>query len=255
MTENVASRTDNGICILTIARPKAKNAFSIAMYAQLAEAFRAADADESVDVIVVHGEGGNFSSGNDLKDFLADPPTGPESTVFQFMHSVADVKKPIIALVEGVAVGIGATILGHCDLVYASEGAKLVLPFVNLGLVPEAASSFYLPRLLGHQKAAEILFFGEPFDARTAKDLGLVNEVLPDGELLAYGLDRARRLQQKPRGALLKTKKLLKMHLREPMLEHLDEEARIFCRLLREPNCAEAINAFFEKRRPVFRRD
>ncbi len=253
MSQNVESRTDNGICILTIARPKAKNAFSIGMYAELDAAFRAADADATVDVIVLRGEGGNFSSGNDLKDFLAEPPLGPDSTVFRFMHTVAGVKKPIVALVDGVAVGIGATILGHCDLVYAAEGAKFVLPFVNLGLVPEAASSYFLPRVLGHARAAEILFFGEPFDARTAHALGLVSKVLPDGELLAYGMERARVLQQKPRDALRKTKALMKAHSQAHMLEHLDDEARVFCKLLREPNCAEAIHAFFEKRKPVFK--
>jgi enoyl-CoA hydratase/carnithine racemase len=254
MTENVKSSTDNGICILTIARPKAKNAFSIAMYAGLMDAVKAADADPAVDVIVLRGEGGNFSSGNDLKDFLQNPPTGPESTVFQFMHAVADLTKPIIAQVEGFAVGIGSTILLHCDLVYASETAKLTLPFVNLGLVPEAASSFFLPRLVGHQRASEILFFGEPFDAATACSLGLVNQVVPSDRIDAFVYERARTLAEKPADALRATKALLKKHWHERMLTHLDEEARVFCRLLREPNCHEAIHAFFEKRKPSFRK-
>jgi enoyl-CoA hydratase/carnithine racemase len=254
MTEHVKSCIDNGICILTIARPRAKNAFSIAMYAGLMDAVRAADADRSVDVVVLRGEGGNFSSGNDLKDFLASPPTGPESTVFQFMHAVADLSKPIIAQVEGFAVGIGSTILLHCDLVYASETAKFTLPFVNLGLVPEAASSFFLPRLAGHQRASEILFFGETFDAETARSIGMVNQVVPSDSIDAFVLERAKKLTEKPADALRATKALLKRHLHERMLTHLDGEAEVFCKLLREPNCHEAISAFFEKRRPVFQR-
>ncbi len=250
--DDLKIETRDRVCTITLTRPQAKNALTIAMYAALTDAVRAADADPAVDVLRIEGAGGDFSSGNDLRDFLENAPVGPESTVFQFMHAMADVKKPIVAKVEGFAVGIGSTMLLHADLVYASDTAKFVLPFVNLGLVPEAGSSYVLSRLLGHRRASEIFMFGAPFDAQTALEAGLVSKVVPAAELDATVDKRVQRLLSLSPEAILTTKALLKSHQQVPLLAHLDAEANEFCRLLRTPPVEEAISAFFEKRKPDF---
>lgn len=237
---------------IAIARPTTKNAFTIAMYAALTRELEAAEKNDEVLVVLLRGEGGNFSSGNDLRDFLENAPTGPESTVFQFMQRIAAFRKPIIAAVEGNAVGIGITLLFHCDIVYAADNAKFCMPFVNLGLVPEAGSTWFMTRQAGQRLAAELLYFGEPFDSQTAREIGVVSRILPADQVLAHARARAKVLAQKSPEALLETKKLLNDHQIAEVREYIDREAVVFCRMLRTPEVREAIEAFFEKRKPDF---
>jgi len=250
--ENLQVSTADRICEVEISRPKTKNSFSTAMYAGFTEVLRKADADDDVRVLLVHGAEGNFSSGNDLKDFVQNPPTGVDSAVFQFMHAIAGFSKPIIAAVDGFAVGIGSTMLLHCDLVYATERSKFVLPFVNLALVPEAGSTQLLPQRAGHRLASELLLFGEPFDAETAIRAGLVNRVVPSEELLAFAQKRAAQLAAKPPAAVRETKALLKAPQTESLARCMDTEGQMFIRLLAEPHAQEALSAFLEKRKPKF---
>jgi enoyl-CoA hydratase/carnithine racemase len=253
-SENIQVSTESGVREIVIARPDTKNSLLVSMYEAFTQALLDADADADVQVILVRGEGGQFSSGNDLKDFLENAPEGPESTVFRFMHVVAECKKPIVAAVDGFAVGIGSTLLLHCDIVYAAPDTRFILPFVNLALCPEAGSALVLPKVAGHRRAAEVFFFGEPFDTALAVELGLVSAVVPADELLAHARKRARRLAEKPQGALLATKQLLKRHGAAELNAHIDAEAVVFCDLLKSEELKEAIGAFFEKRKPDFSR-
>ncbi len=250
--ENLRVSTAQHVCEVEISRPQTKNSFSTEMYAGFSEVLRKADADDEVRVLLVHGAEGNFSSGNDLKDFAQNPPTTSDSGPFEFLQALAVFRKPMIAAVDGFAVGIGATMLLHCDLVYATERAKFVLPFVNLALVPEAGSTLLLPQRAGHRLASELLLFGEPFDTRTAIQAGLVNRVVPGDELLAFVRKRAAQLAAKPPAAVRETKALLKSHDAESLDRCIRVEAETFLRLLAEPHAQEAIHAFLEKRKPDF---
>jgi enoyl-CoA hydratase/carnithine racemase len=250
---DVTVRTVDGVREIVMARPARKNALTLAMYGAMTEAIAGADADDGVRAVLLRGEGGTFTSGNDLNDFIRSPPTGDDSPVGGFLHALVDLDKPLVAAVEGRAVGIGVTMLLHCDLVYAAADAKLSMPFVNLALVPEAASSFLLPRLVGHPRAAEMLFFGEPFDAVVAKEVGLVNAVVPAAEVVEYAQGRARALADKPTEALRQTKRLLKAPLREETRARMRAEAAAFVERLASPELREAVSAFFEKRAPRFR--
>src|SRR5512141_1138899 len=182
---NIITETKDGIARIEIDRPEKKNALTAAMYQALADAIKAAEADARVRVLLIHGKTDLFTAGNDLQDFLDNPPRDDNRPVFQFLYGISQAQKPIVAAVAGAAVGIGTTMLLHCDLVYAAPNARLQLPFVNLGLVPEAGSSLLLPALAGYQRAAELLLLGEPFDAHKAKEIGLVTEVVPESELFA----------------------------------------------------------------------
>ena len=250
--DNLRVSTVDRVCEVEIARPKTKNSFSTAMYAGFAELLRKADADHEVRVLLVHGAEGNFSSGNDLKDFAENPPADSDSGPFHFIHALAEFSKPMIAAVDGFAVGIGSTMLLHCDLVYATERAKFVLPFVNLALVPEAGSTLLLPQRAGHRLASELLLFGEPFDAETAIAAGLVNRIVPTDELLPFCRKRATQLAAKPPAAVRETKALLKAQQAEPLDHCIRTEGETFLRLLAEPHAQEAIHAFLEKRKPRF---
>lgn len=243
---------DGNVLEIVIDRPKTKNALTIAMYADLTRAVEAAVADPEVLAILLRGEGGNFSSGNDLRDFLENPPKGPEATVFRFMKAVADCPKPVIAAVEGFAVGIGTTILFHCDLVYASADAKFLMPFVNLALVPEAGSTMLLTNQVGLRRAAELLYFGEPFDAGTAREVGLVSAILEPENVLSHARARAKKLVAQSPTAVRKTKALLTGHQAAPLSAHIDAEADVFVSLLGTPEVEEAIRAVLEKRKPDF---
>jgi len=243
-----------GICRLTLSRPARKNALTLKMYDELARALGKAAGDPSARVVLVRGAGGSFTSGNDLGDFMRSPPSGEDSPVFRFLAQLVAFEKPLVAQVEGHAIGIGTTLLLHCDLVYASESARLQLPFVNLGLVPEAASSLLLPRIVGHARAAELLYFGEPFDAHTAHALGLVNAVLPVEKLAGEVDARLRKLAEKPPAALRETKRLLKAGAADDVRARMGLEGASFVERLRSPEVAEAIAAFFEKRKPDFSR-
>ena len=227
----IATERRGAVAEIVFDRPQKRNAITVAMYAAMADAVEAAEADDSVRVVLFHGRGGAFTAGNDLADFLANPPDSPERPVFRFLRALAAARKPLVAAVEGPAVGIGTTMLLHCDFVLAADTARFALPFVNLGLVPEAASSLLLPRLVGYQRAAELLMLGEPFDAVTAERIGLVGRVGPAADLLAAARALADRLAAKAPEALRATKALLKS-ASGSVAERLVEEAAVFARQL-----------------------
>lgn len=251
-TQDILQHIEAGVCTLTFNRVDKKNSITSAMYAALADALEAVEHEASVRVVVFQGDVTVFSAGNDIGDFLEQPPTQQDSPVFRFLRAMARFPKPLVAAVCGPAVGIGTTLLLHCDLVYAGDNAAFSMPFVNLGLCPEAASSFLLPRLLGHQRAAEALLLGEPFMAEAALEVGLVNRVVPPTECNAMAQAQAKKLAAKPLGSLIETKRLMKLGQVAPILERMDEEGASFGRMLREPAAREAFGAFMQKRKPDF---
>ncbi len=245
--------TKNGICTITFNRPERKNALTVQMYADVVHAMHAADVDPAVHVVLFTGAGDSFTSGNDIADFVNTPPTGEDSPVFQFIMLLASYEKPIVVAVNGNAIGIGVTMLMHVDIVYVADTAKLKMPFVTLGLCPEAGSSFLLPRMAGHAKASELLLFGEPFDGATAVDVGLASRVVPHAELLAFATERCRILaQERPLASLKSTKKLLKERLADELKAAIYAEALAFTAHLGSDEAREAFSAFFEKRKPNF---
>lgn len=253
-TGRIDTETRDGICRLAMNRPDKKNALTIAMYTALTEAVEQAERDPAVRVILFSGAGGNFTSGNDLRDFLDHPAEHESSPVFRFMTAIARAEKPLLAAVSGLAVGIGTTMLLHCDLVYAGTNARFLLPFANLGLCPEAGSSLLLPLLAGHRRASEILLFGEPFSAVKAKEIGLVNAILADSELESYALNQARKLTAKPQASIRLTKAMLKKTNARLIEGTIYEEARLLIERLKSPEAVEAFTAFFERRPPDFSR-
>lgn len=218
------------------------------MYRQLTEQLQQAASDPAIAVVLFHGNEQAFSAGNDLGDFLAEPPSTPDAPVWQFLRALAAFPKPVVAAVCGVAVGIGSTLLLHCDLVHCARDARFSLPFVNLGLCPEAASSLLLPRLFGYQRAAEVLLLGEPFDALMAMQAGLVNRVLEPQEVLESALAQARKLAGKPLQALIESKRLLKSVDQVAVQARIDEEAQVFARLLDSEAARQAIAGFGNRR-------
>lgn len=253
MSELIQSSVENRVMTIRFNRPDKKNAILRSMYADAAAALRAAQADGNVRVVILTGAGTCFTAGNDLKDFLEVPPVTEDAEVFQFMFALAAFPKPVIAAVNGLAIGIGTTVLFHCDLAYAVPGATFQMPFVNLGVVPEFASSLLAPRLMGRTQAMELLLFGEPFGAEKAKEAGLINAVVPDAELAATAAAKAAALAAKPPGALRDAKALLVANAAEIRASIL-AEARIFAERLKTPEFKEAATAFFEKRAPDFSR-
>jgi len=251
-TDQCRATLHDGVLQLLLDRPERKNALSLSMYTTLAEALLLADQSVDVRVIVLRGVGDNFTSGNDLADFMNEPEIHEAHPVVRFMRALTHVEKPVIALVQGLAVGIGTTLLLHCDLVYAGEGARLQLPFINLGLSPEYASSYLLPRFLGHVRASELLLFGNAISAQKAEQWGLVNAVVPDVELEDYGLARAAELARRPPQALIRSKSLLKISQQNGVDLAIAAEFIGFAEGLQSAECREAINAFFEKRAPDF---
>ena len=247
----VQSTLSAGVLRVGLARSEKKNALSLSMYEAFNAAFDQAQREREVKVLLIHGLPQVFTAGNDLEDFLKQP-MDEHSPVLGFLRRLATCEKPLMAAVNGFAVGIGTTLLLHCDLVYAADDAKFALPFVNLGLCPEAGSSWLLPRLVGHAQAAEKLFFGEPFAADEALHMGLVNKVLPPAEVLPYALARAERLAQQPAASLRATKRLLKAEEQTALLARMDEEAELFRQMLTSPAAREAMSAFLEKRKPDF---
>jgi len=251
MTEILEHR-DAGVLTLTLNRLERKNALTPDMYAALADALARAEADAAVRVVVLQGHETVFSAGNDIADFLEAPPATPDRPVFRFLRGIAAFPKPLLAAVCGPAVGIGTTMLFHCDLVYAGDNAAFSMPFVNLGLCPEAASSLLAPRMFGYHRAAEALLLGEPFFAEAALEVGLANRVLPPTEVNVYSQAQARKLAAKPLAALVETKRLLKKGQAALVAERMEEEGASFSRMLREPAAREAFAAFMEKRKPDF---
>ncbi len=249
---DILVHTEDGVTTLTINRLARKNSLTAAMYASLADALKQAQADASVRVVVLQGDETVFSAGNDLGDFLHQPPAGEDAPVFRFLHNIASFPKPLVAAVCGPAVGIGTTMLFHCDLVYAGDNAAFSMPFVNLGLCAEGASSLLAPQMFGYHRAAEALLLGEPFYAEAALEVGLVNKVLPPTEANAYAAQVARKLAAKPLSSLVETKRLMKKGQQAQVLQAMSEEGAVFGRMLREPAAKEAFAAFMEKRAPRF---
>lgn len=243
----VRVHTESGVMTLTLNRLDKKNSLTSAMYAQLADALASASADASVRVVVIQGHETVFSAGNDIGDFLNQPPSGADSPVFRFLQGIATFAKPLLAAVCGPAVGVGTTLLFHCDLVYAGDNAAFSMPFVNLGLCPEAASSLLVPQMLGYHRAAEALLLGEPFMAEAALEVGLVNRVLPPTEANAYTQSIARKLAAKPISSLIETKRLMKQGQQAAVLQQMAQEGASFGRMLREPAAREAFAAFMRR--------
>ena len=250
--QDILIHTDAGITTITLNRVEKKNSFTQSMYASCADALDAARDDAAVRVVVFQGDATVFSAGNDIGDFLGAPPKTQDAPVFRFLRALAAFPKPIIAAVCGPAVGIGTTMLFHCDLVYAGDNAAFSMPFVNLGLCPEAASSLLVPQMMGYHRAAEALLMGEPFMAEAALEVGLANRVVPPTEANAVAQAQARKLAAKPIASLIETKRLLKKGQMEQVLARIDEEAVSFGRMLGEPSAKEAFTAFMEKRKPDF---
>lgn len=244
----VDSRIEQGVMSITLQRADKKNALTTEMYQTLRELLRSAEADSQVRVVLFQGAGGNFSSGNDLKDFLNHPPQDERAPVFQFLLAASQFSKPIVAAVDGVAVGIGTTLLLHCDLVYSAENTRFQLPFINLGVCPEAASSLLLPQRLGHVRAAQLLLLGDMFNAAQALEWGLINAILPSAELHTHALSVCQQLAQKAPNALRLTKALLKQTQATEVRERIVQEARSFADCLRKPEAKEALDAVLNKR-------
>jgi enoyl-CoA hydratase/carnithine racemase len=253
MADEILATTSGAVLELRLNRPDKKNAITAAMYAALADALNGAADDPSVHVVTISGSGGTFTSGNDLNDFLSDPPRDPDRPVFRFLRAISTFPKILVAAVAGPAVGVGTTMLLHCDLVVAAPSAMFSLPFVDLGLVPEAASSLLLPALIGRHRAAKHLVLGDPFSAETALAYGLVSEIVAEEDLEARVAAIARRISSKPPEAVRLTKKLL-AHDPAAVRTRIAEEAELFTKRLKSPEAAEAFAAFFEKRPPDFSR-
>lgn len=254
MSDAIRMNRIDGICHIEMARPEKKNALTAAMYQSMADALAEAEQNPDIRVILISGSGGAFTAGNDLADFLATPPMDDSAPVFRFIKGFSELEKPFVAAVEGVAVGVGTTMLLHCDLAYAGTSAKFGLPFANLGLTPEAASSLLLQQRTGYARAAELLMLGEVFSAQTALDLGIINGVLPDGQVLQHALERCRKLCAQPAASVRLTKELLKRSQRALIAETMRAEADVFRKRLVSPEAKEAFAAFFEKRKPDFSR-
>jgi enoyl-CoA hydratase/carnithine racemase len=244
----------DGVLTITLNRPDKKNAITAAMYQEMADAFFEAEKDASVRVVLLRANGGSFSAGNDLEDFMKAPSMDRDAPVLQFLRRISSAPKPLVAAVAGAAVGVGTTMLLHCDLVYAASTAKFSMPFVQLGLCPEAASSLLLPRIAGYQRAAEKLLLGEAFDANEAMNMGFVNRIVDAGEVDALALAQAKKLAALPASSLRMSKSLLKGADARAIAERIDEEAGHFGKMLTAPEAREAFQAFFEKRKPDFSR-
>lgn len=255
-TTDILVHTEAGVRTVTLNRVDKKNSITQAMYIAMAQALNSAITDEAVRVVVLQGDATVFSAGSDIGDFQNRQASGegitPDSPVFQFLQALSTFPKPLIAAVAGPAVGIGTTILLHCDLVYAGDNAAFAMPFVNLGLCPEAASSLLLPRLMGYQRAAEALLLGEPFMAEAALEVGLVNRVVPPTEVNGVAQAQAAKLAAKPLSSLMATKRLMKADYAADVQAKMLEEGQTFSRMLSEPAAREAFTAFMEKRKPNF---
>ena len=256
---SIKTATLNGVATIEIARPEKKNALTVDMYGAMVDALRAAREDAAVRAVLITGQPGIFTSGNDLEDFMrrgmaegaatGDPMQNPPN---RFMSALLDCDKPVIAAVTGAAIGIGTTMLLHCDFVYVSDEARLAMPFVSLGLVPEFASSLLVPQLMGYRRAAEKLLLGDPFTPEQAVECGIANAVLPAAEVVNHARRIAERFNQLPPGAVREAKRLMRSPQQAQLLDTIRTEVGIFASRLRSPEAMEAFQAFFQKRRPDF---
>ncbi len=253
---SIKTATINGVCTIEIARPEKKNALTVAMYQAMSDALHAARTDKAVRSVLITGQPGIFTSGNDIEDFMSRPPgqgsDGMNSPVFLFMRALLECDKPVVAAVTGAAIGIGTTLLLHCDFVYVSDEARLAMPFVALGLVPEYASSLLVPQLMGHRRAAEKLLLGDPFTPEQAVECGIANAVLPAGEVVNHARRVAERFNALPPGAVREAKQLMRGPQQEAVLKTIATEGALFAQRLRSPEAMEAFQAFFQKRKPDF---
>lgn len=243
---------DDRVLNIRFNRPDRKNALSLAMYGALGEVIAAANAEPSVRVLMLTGVNNCFTSGNDLLDFMNEPVIHEQHPTVRFINELQNCAKPVVAVVQGHAVGIGTTMLLHCDLVYAAEDARLQLPFVNLGLCPEYASSYLVPRLVGQQKAAELFLLGESFSGAEGEKMGFVNAALPAADLQSYAETKIQRLANQPPAAVRRAKKLLRKTQAQEVMNALQMEYEAFAEGLNSAECKESVTAFFEKRAPDF---
>jgi len=253
MTDDVLLARSGPVLEITFNRPEKKNALTRAMYAAVVDAFTTADSDPAVRVVLLTGAGDTFTSGNDIKDFQQRAAGSNDSAASPFLAALSSLQKPLIAAVNGAAIGVGTTMLAHCDLIVAARSARFVMPFTGLGLVPEAGSSLLFPRLVGHQRASALLLLGEPMDAATAREWGFVNQVVEDAALMETARALATRLAALPAQSVRLTKSLIRNG--QPDLPgRITEELALFRERLRSPEAAEAFQAFVEKRKPDFSR-
>jgi enoyl-CoA hydratase/carnithine racemase len=249
---DIVTERSSGILRVELNRPEKKNALTAAMYTRLADIFNEAAEDEETRVVLWHGAGDAFSAGNDVGDFLKNPPGPGESAQTRLMDAFIKCEKPIVVAVQGVAIGGGTTMLTHCDVVYAGESARFQLPFINLALVPEFGSSASLPARIGYLQAAELYLLGEPFTAARAAELGVVTRVVPDQHLFATAMETAQKLAAKPGAALQASKRLLKHGFIDQVKAAIKLEMQEFSERVRSAEAKEAFSAFLEKRPPNF---
>jgi enoyl-CoA hydratase/carnithine racemase len=250
--DEIITERSGSILRVELNRPAKRNAMTSGMYLALAEIFKDALKDDRTRVMLWHGAGGSFCAGNDVEDFLKNPPGPGESPQARLMNALLDFDKPLIAAVQGAAIGGGTTMLTHCDFVYAGESAKFQMPFVNLAVVPEFGSSCSIPASIGHIRAAELILLGLPFDAKRAADLGFVTQVVSDQNLLATATETARKLAAKPASALQASKRLMKRSFREQIKAAIKAENEEFSAQVRSQDAKEALTAFLERRAPDF---
>ncbi len=253
MNEIVTEHSE-GVLRIELNRPAKRNAMTSSMYATLADIFANAASDEHTRVALWHGAGDSFCAGNDIEDFLNNPPGPGDSPQARLMNALVDFDKPIVVAVHGAAIGGGTTMLTHCDFVYAGESAKFRMPFIDLAVLPEFGSSYSLPARIGHIRAAELILLGLPFDARRAAELGLVTRVVPDQNLLATATEAAWKLAAKPTAALRASKKLMKSAFVDQIKAAMKLENEEFSVQVRSEDAKEAFAAFLEKRAPDFTR-
>lgn len=253
MTDIITERSGS-ILRVQLNRPAKKNAMTSSMYVSLADLLDGAAADDRIRVVLWHGAGDSFSAGNDVEDFLKNPPGPGESPQARLMKAFINFDKPLVSAVQGAAIGGGTTMLTHCDFVYAGESAKFQMPFINLALVPEFGSTYSIPARIGHLRAAQLLMLGQPFDAKQAAELGLVTQVVPDAKLLAVSTETAQKLAEKPIDALRACKRLMKAASRALLEQAMSVENEEFAARVRSADAKEAFAAFLEKRPPNFTR-
>ena len=251
---DIVTEHAGSILRIQLNRPKKRNAMTSAMYVALSDILKKATKDERTRVALWHGAGDSFCAGNDIEDFLKNPPGPGESPQAQLMNALIDFDKPLIAAVQGAAIGGGTTMLLHCDFVYAGESAKFQMPFINLALVPEFGSSSIVPARIGHLRAAELILLGSPYDAKRAAELGLVTQIVPDQDLLSIATATAQKLAAKPAGALQASKRLIKQPFRQQIAAAMKAENEEFSAQVRSADAKEALTAFLEKRKPDFTR-
>jgi enoyl-CoA hydratase/carnithine racemase len=251
---DIVTEQAGSVLRIQLNRPTKRNAMTSAMYVTLAAIFNKAASDANTRVVLWHGAGDSFCAGNDIEDFLKNPPGPGESPQAGLMKALVSLDKPLVAAAHGAAIGGGTTMLTHCDFIYAGQSTKFQMPFINLAVVPEFGSSYSVPALIGHVRAAELILLGTPFDAGRAAELGLVTEVVSDKDALSRATETARKLAAKPAAALQASKRLMKRPFREQIKAAMKEENAEFSAQVRSEDAKEALTAFLEKRKPDFTR-